>query len=180
MLGKLSAAWARMELVAAAVLAVAVTGLILLNVVTRSLGAALFWTDELAIYAMVWMTFLGASAAVHHGSAVAVTILTDALPPALQKVSARLVDLIVLVFALLMVWFCWLWFAPHMLLRAGFDTEVFQGETFNFIYSEQTTTLGIRKVWVWIVVWLFSAGMTLHGVANLFRPAIRPNMGEIE
>lgn len=176
MLGKLSAGWARIELGAAAILAVAITILILLNVVTRSLGAALFWTDELAIYAMVWMTFLGASAAVHHGSAVAVTIVTDALSPGLRKIAVRLVDLIVLGFALMMIWFCWQWFAPDMLLRSGFDIGAFQSETFKFIYSEQTTTLGIRKVWVWIVVWLFSAGATLHAVANLSRPADRVNV----
>ena len=47
-------------------MAVGVTLLILLNIVARYFGAALYWVDELAIYAMVWMTFLGASAALHY------------------------------------------------------------------------------------------------------------------
>ena len=63
MLERISAFWARIEITLAALLAAGVTLLILLNVVTRNIGAALFWVDELAIYAMVWMTFLGASAA---------------------------------------------------------------------------------------------------------------------
>ena len=63
MIGRISAVWARLELTLAAFLAVSITLLILLNVVTRSMGAALYWVDELAIYAMAWMTFLGASAA---------------------------------------------------------------------------------------------------------------------
>ena len=169
MLCSASAAWARVELTFAAVLAVAITVLILLNVLTRSLGAALFWVDELAIYAMAWMTFLGASAAIHYGQNVAVTILTDTLPPALATITAKLVDLIVLVFALFMVWFCWRWFSPLELARQGFDFRAFQGATFNFIYAEPTTTLGIQKFWIWSVMWLFALGATLHSLSNLVR-----------
>ena len=38
---------------------------------------------------------------------------------------------------------------------------------FNFIYAEPTTTLGIPKYWVWMVMWAFALGATLHSVANL-------------
>lgn len=169
MLNGISAAWARAELTVAAFLAASITVLILLNVVTRSLGAALFWVDELAIYAMAWMTFLGASAAIHYGQNVAVTIVTDVLPPALRTLTAKLVDLIVLCFALFMLWFCWRWFSPLELARQGFDLRAFQGATFNFIYDEPTTTLGIKKVWVWSVMWIFALGATVHGLANVFR-----------
>ncbi|TFL19057.1 TRAP transporter small permease [Jannaschia formosa] len=170
MLMRLSAGWARLEIAAAAVLAVSVTGLILLNVVTRSMGAALYWVDELAIYAMAWMTFLGASAALHFGNSVAITVLTDPLPAPARRVAARIVDVLVLVFALFMLWFCWRWYAPLELARAGFDVMAFQGATFNFIYAEPTTTLGIPKAWVWSVMWLFAGGATLHGFANLLTP----------
>lgn len=66
MLYRISRYWAKLEIWCSAFLALTVTLLILLNVVTRYLGAALFWVDELAIYAMVWMTFFGASAAMHY------------------------------------------------------------------------------------------------------------------
>lgn len=168
MLGRASALWARVELTCAAGLAAAITLLILLNVVTRSLGVALFWVDELAIYAMAWMTFLGASAGLHYGHAVAVTILTDALPGAVRTLVARLADMIVLVFAVFMLWFCWRWFSPLELMQQGFDVKAFQAQTFNFIYAEPTTTLGIKKAWVWSVMWLFALGATLHSLANLF------------
>ncbi|MEO0635824.1 MAG: TRAP transporter small permease subunit [Pseudomonadota bacterium] len=170
MLVKLSEAWAKAELLAAALLAFAVTCLILLNVATRTLGAALFWVDELAIYAMVWMTFLGASAAIHFGHSISITILTDALSDPLTKLAQRMVDVVVLAFALAMLWFCWIWFLPFEIARFGFDTEAFQGSTFNFIYAEPTTTLGVKKWMVWLVMWLFAIGATLHAVANLFRP----------
>ncbi|MEN0087023.1 MAG: TRAP transporter small permease subunit [Pseudomonadota bacterium] len=170
MLIRLSERWAKIELLAAALLAFAVTCLILLNVVTRTSGAALFWVDELAIYAMVWMTFLGASAAIHFGHSISITVLTGGLPDNLAKLSQQFVDVVVLVFALAMLWFCWIWFLPVDIARAGFDADAFQGDTFNFIYAEPTTTLGIRKWWVWLVMWLFAIGATLHAVANLFRP----------
>ncbi|AUH35155.1 TRAP transporter small permease [Paracoccus tegillarcae] len=168
MLGRASANWARVEMALAAAMAAAITLLILLNVATRSLGVALFWVDELAIYAMAWMTFLGASAALHYGHAVAVTILTDVLPRTIRTGAAILADLIVLIFALFMIWFCWRWFSPLELARQGFDTKAFQAATFNFIYAEPTTTLGIKKAWVWSVMWFFALGATLHSLANLF------------
>lgn len=167
MLRTASAFWARIELFCAACLACAVTLLILLNVVTRTLGSALFWVDELAIYTMAWMTFLGASAALHYGHSVSITILTDVLPKPLQVVAAKLVDLIVFIFALFMLWFCWRWFSPLELMRNGFDVTAFQGATFNFIYAEPTTTLGIKKYLVWMVMWLFAFGATLHSLTHL-------------
>lgn len=170
MIHKLSTHWAKIELAAAAVFVLGVTVLILLNVVTRAFGIALFWVDELAIYAMIWMTLLTASAAVHYKSAVAVTIVTDTLSTHVATGVLKLVDLLVFTLALLIVWFCWRWFLPLDFMRAGFDVETFQGETFNFIYSEITNTLGIQKVWVWAVMWVFAGGLLLHSASNLMRP----------
>lgn len=170
MIGRFSAIWARLEISVAAALALSISLLILLNVATRSMGAAIFWVDELAIYAMAWMTFLGASAALHYGNSVAITMIKDKLDHRAAFWMAKLVDLIIFVFALFMIWFCWRWYSPLELARQGFDVQAFQGATFNFIYAEPTTTLGIKKVWVWLVMWLFSFGAFLHGLANLIAP----------
>lgn len=175
MLFRISAAWARIELAAAAALAVAVTLLVLLNVVTRTAGNALFWVDELAIYAMAWMTFLGASAALHHRTSVSITLLTDAVSAPIKAIILKAVDIIIFIFALAMLWFCWIWYMPLELARAGFDTMAFQGQTFNFIYAEPTTTLGIPKYIVWSVMWLFALGATLHSTMHLLRrPSSEP------
>ena len=168
MLIRISEGWARFERTVASLLAVSITLLILLSVVTRALGSALFWVDELAIYAMAWMTFLGASCSVRYRHTVAVTIMTDIMPTPMKKVTASLVDLFIVVFAFFMLWLCWRWFNPLELARHGFVIEKFQETTFNFLYSELTTTLGIRKVWVWFIMWIFSLGITLHSLANLF------------
>lgn len=169
MLYRLSALWARAEIALAALLAAVVTVLILVNVATRSARMAIYWVDETAIYAMIWMTFLAASAAVHDRSAVAVTLVPDMLS---ERARTRLVvalDLVALGFGLAVAWFCWLWFDPAGLAAAGFDVEAFQGATFNFIYAEPTNTLGIRKVWVWLIMPLFAFGFLLHALANLSR-----------
>ncbi|TNF23045.1 MAG: TRAP transporter small permease subunit [Rhodobacteraceae bacterium] len=173
MLYRISAFWARVELWAAAGLTLVVTLLILLNVVTRTAGNALFWVDELAIYAMVWMAFLGASAALHHRSAVAITLLPDVVSPRARRMIDKGVDLVVFGFALAMLWFCWRWFLPLDIAQAGFDRIAFQGRTFNFIYAEPTLTLGVPKYLFWLIMWLFALGATLHSAMHLFgqRPA---------
>jgi len=171
MLFRISAAWAKVELWAAAALALSVTLLILLNVVTRTMGNALFWVDELAIYAMAWMTFLGASAALHYRTSIAVTMLPDMVPPGYAAILGRVVDVIVFLFAIAMLWFCWRWFMPLDLIRAGFDVTAFQGQTFNFIYAEPTSTLGVPKYMFWLVMWLFALGATLHSTMHLLTPS---------
>ena len=167
MLYRLSRFWARLELGCASFLALAATLLILLNIVTRYFGAALFWVDELAIYTMIWMTFLGASATLHHRKSISITVLIDAVPPRISAVVNKCVDVVVLAFALCMIWFCWRWFSPLEIVRSGFDTLAFQGKTFNFIYAEPTSTLGVRKYLFWLVMWLFSLGATLHSAMHL-------------
>ena len=167
MLHQISRAWARAELFAAAVLAGAVTLLILLNVITRSARNALYWVDEAAIYAMVAMTFLAASAAIQRRETIAITFLPDALSGRAKQAALIFVDVMVLICAAALIWFCWIWFQPLAILRAGFDAAAFQGETFNFVYAERTTTLPMQKFWFWLIVPVFAFGMTLHGLSNL-------------
>ncbi len=156
-----------MELWLSALMALCVTLLILLNIATRYFGNALYWVDELAIYAMVWMTFLGASASLHYRNAISITLLSGAVTDISKIVLGKCVDATVLLFALAMLWFCWRWFLPWDMLKAGFDPEAFQGKTFNFIYAEPTTTLGVPKFLFWLVMWLFALGATLHSAAHL-------------
>lgn len=171
MLFRLSSAWARVELFVAALLALAITLLILLNVITRSMGNALFWVDELAIYAMAWMTFLGASAAIHHRNAVSITLLPESLPEHYQRLVHKSVDMIIFLFSLFMLWCCWLWFAPWDLAKTGFDIAAFQSASFNFVYAEPTTTLGVPKYFFWLAMWFFALGCTLHSTMHLVSPA---------
>jgi TRAP-type C4-dicarboxylate transport system permease small subunit len=148
-------------------LAAALVILILLNIVTRAAGAALFWVDELAVYAMIWMALFGASAMVRMRTGVAVTIVTDLLPRGFRRVATRIVDAILLFFALTLLVLCWQWYEPVALLESGFDLDAFAESTFKFIYSEPTSTLKIGKFWVWLAVPFMAFAMTIHALANL-------------
>ena len=149
------------------ILAASVTGLILLNVVTRSLDYALYWVDELAIYAMIWMVMIGASMMVRLRKGIAVTLLDGVLTASMRMGLSTLVDLVVFLFAASLIWLSFLWYDPVSLIRFGFDFQAFSGETFNFIYEEPTTTLGIRKYWVWLVMPITAVTMAAHALVNL-------------
>ncbi|MGR2739238.1 TRAP transporter small permease [Billgrantia sp. Q4P2] len=163
----LSRGLARVELLVAAFLAAAITGLILLNIATRAFGQALYWTDELAIHAMIWMAFLTTSVVLKRREGIAVTLFVDALPVGARGLVALFVDAMVLFFALFLFVLCWRWYEPAALWRTGFDVGAFQMGTFNFIYSERTSTLGIPKFWSWLCLPIFSISLTLHGLVNL-------------
>ncbi|MDA3788914.1 MAG: TRAP transporter small permease [Desulfobacula sp.] len=49
------------------------------------LNHSLFWSEELARFLLVWLTFLGASAVYYHGAHPGVDALYRRLSPALQK-----------------------------------------------------------------------------------------------
>lgn len=156
-----------MELALAGLLAAAVAGLILLNIATRTAGAALFWVDELAIYAMVWMAFVGASLTVARRSGVAVTILTEALPPSARLWIGRMIDFVVLAFSGFLLWLAWGWYDLPTLAAVDFSIDAFTGETFNFMYKEPTQTIGVDKFWIWLIVPFTALAMAVHAAANL-------------
>jgi TRAP-type C4-dicarboxylate transport system permease small subunit len=185
-INSLSAGIARIETVVGASLGALTMMLILLNVVTRSFAKALFWVDEAAIASMVWMAFLGASVAIHHRDTVAVSLVPDALAGKAAKLLFIAVDLTVLVFCLVLFVLCWKWFDPLTLALHGFDTRAFSGATFNFIYSEVSTTLDIRKFWLWLIVPMFAAFASIHALSNLLnsitgkvRPGGQPHHSEV-
>lgn len=164
---RISNAILRVEKLLITLLAAVLVLLILLNVVTRAAGEAIFWVDELAIYTMVWMALIGASAMLRMRIGVSVTLVTDLLPPNVQRAVVRLVDAILLGFAVTLLILCWRWYDPVALVQSGFDLDKFAASTFKFIYTEPTNTIGIQKFWVWLAVPLMAAAMTIHGVANL-------------
>lgn len=180
LLHRISAGWARVELICAALRAALVTCLILLNVVTRSLRVPIYGVDEAAIYAMVRMTFLAASAAIERREAISVTLFVDMVRPAVARMIWLFVDAVTLILAGLMLWFCWIWFLPVEPIAAGFDLRAFRGATFNFIDAEPTPTLGLPKYWVWLIMPVFARGIALHALSNLVKslPGRVPGTGE--
>ncbi len=162
-----SSAILRIEKYLLIVLAGSVTGLILLNVVTRSLSMSIFWVDELAIYAMIWMMMVGASVKIRMRKGIAVTLAQNYLS---ERVAAPLriaVDVVIFLFSITLVVLCWLWFDPLQLATVGFDIQLFAAKSFNFIYQEPTNTIGIPKFLVWLIMPFVALTMTLHSSVNL-------------
>jgi TRAP-type C4-dicarboxylate transport system permease small subunit len=140
--------------------------LILVNVSTRYMGLPIYWIDESAVYATVWLAFIGASAMTRLRLDFAVTMLTERLSPRGQKIARILSTLAVVGFGVGLGIMCWLWMDPIGITRAGFDAKAYAGETFNFLYTEHTQTLNWPSWIVYLVLPIFAVSMTLHGLAN--------------
>ncbi|WBU63478.1 TRAP transporter small permease [Paracoccus aerodenitrificans] len=166
MLTRLSARLETVEWYCAGALLGVVFLLLLLNVITRALGAPLLWVDELTIYATIWAAFIGASIAISNRQHVAMTMLTDRLPRKMRDAILWAVDAALLVFFIILGWLIWIWLDPLGLMQAG-SVARFSQETFNFVYSEPTVTLGTRKIWFWLILPVFCLTGLVHCAANL-------------
>jgi TRAP-type C4-dicarboxylate transport system permease small subunit len=67
------------------------------------LGTGSHWPAPLAVLLMVTFTFVGAAAGYRAGGHIAVGMLTDRMPPALQRLVAYIVDLLMVVICLFVV-----------------------------------------------------------------------------
>lgn len=93
--------------VAAASLGVALAAMIAQVISRYVVGSSLIWAEELARYALVWSTMVGAAVAYHRLAHVGMTALLDALPEGAQRLAARLIHGLVMAFALLVAWEGW-------------------------------------------------------------------------
>ena len=69
------------------------------------LGTGSQWPEPIAILLMVIFTFFGAAAGYRAGAHIAVAMVTDRMPPALQRACAMAVDMLMLVISLFMLWY---------------------------------------------------------------------------
>ena len=166
----LSAAFAWAEARLTGLMILAVLALLLANVVSRAFGRPLIWTDELAVYLMVVGAFAGASLGIAKRQHLAVTLLADRLGPAAQKNLLRVVDTVLLVILLIFGWTLWNWFDLPGVIAAESMSD-YARDSFNFMYQEPTTTLGIRKLWFWLIMPLFCVASLIHVLARFGQPA---------
>lgn len=144
-----------------------ITLLILLNVATRYTGMPIYWVDEAAVYLVVWLSFIGASAMTRLRLDFAVTLLTDSLGERAARRVKTVATGCVLVFGGAMIAMCWLWLDPVGIISHGFDAKSYAGESFNFLYTERTQTLNWPTWVVQLVIPLFSLNFSAHALANL-------------
>ncbi|MBD9541453.1 TRAP transporter small permease subunit [Ensifer sp. ENS04] len=164
---RLSASIASAERCVLVMLAGGIVTLILLNVATRYMGHPIFWVDELAVYMMVAMCFIGTSLTIRRRLDFAVTFIIDMCGvSARRRVNASL-TMVSVAYALFLCWCAWRMFDPVGLLAAGLDTAQFTTSTHNYLYSEPTQTLGFPKFWVLLVMPIFAITSLVHSLANL-------------
>jgi TRAP-type C4-dicarboxylate transport system permease small subunit len=164
----LSGRWLRLEQRAIQGLMFLLSALILLNVTTRYSGRPIYWIDESAVYSVVWLTFIGASAMTRMRLDFAVTMLTERFSQRGAAIARVLSTFAVLLFGLGLAAMCWLWLDPVGIAQAGFDAREHAANSFNFIYTERTQTLNWPTWVIYLIMPLFALSMSLHALANLF------------
>ncbi|MBN9435860.1 TRAP transporter small permease [Bosea sp. (in: a-proteobacteria)] len=164
----LSGRWLRLEHRAIQGLMFLLSALILLNVATRYAGRPIYWIDESAVYSVVWLTFIGASAMTRMRLDFAVTMLTERFSERGAAIFRIIATLGVLLFGIGLLVMCWLWLDPVGIAQAGFDAREYAGQSFNFIYTERTQTLNWPTWVIYLIMPLFALSMSLHALANLF------------
>ena len=81
----------------------ALIGVITLQIVSRVLFTAVGWTEEVARFLLVWITFLAGTLAFQRGRHIAVTFVVDALPGRLRQIARLAALLIVLAFMITLI-----------------------------------------------------------------------------
>ena len=165
-LRSISRSLAAVEAWVAGLLIAGIFCLLMGNVVSRAIARPLIWSDELAIYLMACAAFVGASVGLAHRQHIAVTLLPDLLSLRNAHRLAIVVDVILLAFFVVLAVLLWRWFDPVGVLRAE-SLEAYSMQTFNFMWQEPTVTLGMRKVWFWMVLPVFCLTGGLHVAGSL-------------
>jgi TRAP-type transport system small permease protein len=111
------------------------------------LNHSLFWSEEVGRFCLVWLSFLGATAAYKRRAHIGIAFLVDRLPAAARRFIALLVLMVSLnFFAVLLVWgFSFTWFAA----------------------AQKTPALGISKAIPYLVIPVSGAAFLLHGAVQL-------------
>jgi TRAP-type C4-dicarboxylate transport system permease small subunit len=161
----------RIERVLLVALILALVGFVLLNVGFRLFGVTLAWADELAVMAMVWSGFVGASPMFRARIDPAVRLLHEALGGSGVRALRLAVSALASAFGIVLIWLNWRWFDPIGLWAAGFDVAGFEARTFNFLYSGKTPVLVWPTFWFYLVMPWFALTLTVHALTNVAEDA---------
>lgn len=85
------------------VLMASLIGVITLQIVSRVFFSAVSWTEEVARFLLIWLTFFAATLAYQRGRHIAVTFVIDLLPASLRRFGQMLAALVVIGFTLTLV-----------------------------------------------------------------------------
>ena len=81
------------------------TVIVALQVISRLVKVSLPWTEELARFLIVWLTFLGCTLAIYRKGHLSVNFLVDMMPKPLQKACHIFTRLVMLAFFTLLLYY---------------------------------------------------------------------------
>ena len=132
----------------------ALVGVMTLQIVSRVAFTALPWTEELARFLLVWITFLGATLAYQRGRHIAVTVLVDKLPQWPQRLCRAATALVAIGFLLVLA---------------------IVGYQYMDLQSFQTSaSLGLPMNYVYAVIPLSAVVMILYALVDLIEAFLAP------
>lgn len=111
-------------------------------------GLSVFWGEELARYAMIYMAFLGASTALRSGQHPRLTLFYDMMPAVAQALIRLCINIALIMIAVL-------------LIRYGYAFFAFDG-------IMRTPALRIRYYWVFAIVPIGGVLLLYHIFASRF------------
>lgn len=120
-----------------------------------ALNQSLFWSEELARYLLVWLTFLGASVAYYRQAHPGVDVLYAKMPDMIRKSSAVFI---------------------HLASIALFSVMIFYGCKFAyFVRLQISPALYLPKWMIVSIIPLSGLILILHGITFLFKELQRGN-----
>jgi TRAP-type C4-dicarboxylate transport system permease small subunit len=129
-----------------AVLLAAMALLVGVQVAGRFLfGYSIPWSDELARFLLVWIAFLGVSAAARRGAHPGIDTLVRGLPPSGARLARRLALLLSLLFMALVA--------------------TYGGELVRRTWPQRSPSLGLRMSWPYLAVPASAVLVLLHWAA---------------
>ena len=131
-------------------LGLTMTAVVILQVFCRYvLNYSLFWSEELARFLLVWLTFLGATVAYRRSMHPSVDIIFRRLSRKARGWTQRFVHVIVILFSIIMIWY---------------------GCSFSYFVRLQTTpALALPKWVIFSIIPISGVIFLLHGLSFLCR-----------
>jgi TRAP-type C4-dicarboxylate transport system permease small subunit len=122
------------------------------------LNQSLFWSEELARYLLVWLSFLGASVAYRRKAHPGIDILQAKMPGGLQKISTSIV---------------------HLASMALFAVMIFFGCRFAyFVRLQISPALYLPKWIVFSIVPISGCILMIHGISFLLQELAGEHRGD--
>lgn len=127
------------------------TVLVFANVVLRSLGSGLYWSDELIRYLFIWLTFVGISVCIRHDDHISIEFIPELLRGQAKMMLRLVLNVLAIVFSCLFIWYS------------------FQFVQFAYGRSQVTSALNIPFYMVYMIMPISGVLILLRYVQFLFK-----------